>query len=73
MLAAGVGVLLIVIVRLLLVIGVALGGAYALTTYVELPGIVDTLVWVGAGGYVLLSLLGAFTALAAFTAAGRRL
>lgn len=73
MLAAGIGVILSVIVKALLVIGLVLGGAYALTTYVELPGFVDALIWIGAGGYALLCIIGVFTVLAALTAAGRRL
>lgn len=73
MLAAGIGVILSVIIKAALGITVALGGAYALTTYVELPGLVDTLVWIGAGGYALLSVIGVFTVLAAIVAAGKRL
>ena len=70
MLAVGIGVILSVIIKALLVIGLVLGGAYALTTYVELPGIVDTLIWIGAGGYALLCVLGVVTVLAALVSAG---
>lgn len=73
MLAAGIGVILSVIVKALLVIGLVLGGAYALTTYVELPGFVDALIWIGAGGYALLYSIVVFTVLAPLTAALRRL
>lgn len=69
--AAGIGVLLVV--RAMLVSGLVLGGAYALTTYVSLPGFVDALIWVAAGGYALLTVLGVFTALAALVAAGKQL
>lgn len=71
MLAAGIGVILSVIVKALLVIGLVLGGAYALTTYVSLPGFVDALIWIGAGGYALLCVIGVFTVIAALAAAGK--
>lgn len=70
MLAAGIGVILSVIVKALLVIGLVLGGAYALTTYVSLPSFVDVLIWVGAGGYALLCVIGVVTVLAALLSAG---
>lgn len=73
MLAVGVGVILSVFIKALLYIALVLGGAYALTTYVELPGFVDVLVWIGAGGYALLCVVTAFIVLAAFATAGRRL
>jgi hypothetical protein len=70
MLAVGIGVILSVIVKSLLVIGLVLGGAYALTTYVSLPGFVDVLIWIGAGGYALLCVVGVVTVLAALVSAG---
>jgi len=70
MLALGIGVILSVIIKALLVIALVLGGAYALTTYVELPGLVDTLIWIGAGGYALLCVIGVFTVISALATAG---
>lgn len=70
MLAAGIGVILAAVIKALLVITLVLGGAYALTTYVELPGFVDTLIWIAAGGYALLTVVGTFAVLAALAAAG---
>jgi len=72
MFAVGIGVILSVIIKALLVIALVLGGAYALTTYVELPGLVDTLIWIGAGGYALLCVIGVFTVIGALAEAGRR-
>lgn len=75
MLALGIGVLLSVIIKATLYIGLVLGGAYALTTYVKLPGFVDVLVWIGAGGYTLLCVIGLFVTLAALlnTGSARRI
>jgi hypothetical protein len=70
MLAAGIGIILTILVKALVRIALLLGGAYALTTYVELPGLVDGLVWLGAGGYAVVTALGAYTVLAALVAAG---
>lgn len=70
MLAAGIGAISAVLVKALLRITLLLGGAYALTTYVDLPGLVDVLVWIGAGGYALLTVFGVFTVLAALVEAG---
>lgn len=70
MLAAGIGIILTILVRALVRIALLLGGAYALTTYVELPGLVDVLVWLGAGGYAVVTALGAYTVFAALVAAG---
>jgi hypothetical protein len=70
MLAAGIGVILTILVKALVRIALLLGGAYALTTYVELPGLVDVLVWIGASGYAAVTALGAYTFLAALAAAG---
>lgn len=49
-----------------------MGGAYALTTYVKLPPFVDVLVWIAAGGYSVLILVGIFTVAAALIAAGSK-
>lgn len=65
MLAAGIGMILMILVKALVRITLLLGGAYALTTYVDLPGLVDVLIWIGAGGYSFMSALGAYTVLAA--------
>lgn len=73
MLAAGIGVISAVLVKALLRIALLLGGAYALTTYVDLPGLVDVLVWIAAGGYSLLICIGIFTVAAALWATERRL
>jgi hypothetical protein len=70
MLALGIGVILSVIVKAVLVIALVLGGAYALTTYVKLPGFVDTLIWIGAGGYAFLCVIGVVVAIGALIAAG---
>jgi hypothetical protein len=70
MLALGIGVILTVLLKAAVRITLLFGGAYALTTYVNLPGLVDVLVWIAAGGYALLTAFGAFTVLAAFAAAG---
>lgn len=71
MLAVGIGVILSVIIKALLIIGLVLGGAYALTTHVELPGIVDALIWIGAGGYALLCVIGVFTVIGVLSNAAR--
>lgn len=73
MLAAGIGVITSVFLKALIRIALLCGGAYALTTYVKLPGLVDVLIWIGAVGYSLLIVIGIYTILAAFAAAGRRL
>lgn len=65
MLALGFGVILQTLLKAVLVVGIALGAAYALTTYVALPGFVDVLIWIAAGGYSLLTITGAIIALAA--------
>lgn len=70
MLAVGIGAILAVLIKALVRIALLLGGAYALTTYVKLPGLVDVLIWIGAGGYSLLIVVGIFTVLAALVAAG---
>lgn len=70
MLAAGIGVVLSVLIKALLRIALLLGGAYALTTYVKLPSFVDVLIWIAAGGYALLIVVGIFTVSAALVAAG---
>lgn len=70
MLALSIGAVLSVILRALFVIGMVLGSAYALTTYVKLPGFVDTLIWIGAGGYALLWGISLFMLLAALVVAG---
>lgn len=70
MLAVGIGVILSVLIKSAVRIALLLGGAYALTTYVKLPGLVDVLIWLGAGGYSLLIVVGVFTILAAFVQAG---
>lgn len=72
MLAAGIGVILTVVIKALVRIALLLGGAYALTTYVDLPGFVNVLVWIGASGYSLVIVLGVFTVLAAIAAAGKQ-
>jgi hypothetical protein len=56
--AIGVGVVLLTLLRAALVIALTLGGAWALTTYVDLPSVVDTLIWIGAAGYSLLCVIG---------------
>lgn len=71
MLAAGIGAISAVLVKALLRIALLLGGAYALTTYVDLPGFVDVLVWIAAGGYSLLICIGIITVAAALTAASK--
>ena len=73
MLAAGIGVITSVLLKALIRITLLCGGAYALTTYVKLPGLVDVLIWIAAVGYSALIVVGIFTVLAALTAAGRRL
>ena len=70
MLAVGIGAILAVVVKALVRIALLLGGAYALTTYVKLPSSVDVLIWIGAGGYALVTVIGVFTVLAALVAAG---
>lgn len=72
MLAVGIGVILSVIIKAVLIIALTLGGAYALTTYVELPSLVDALIWIGAGGYALLCVVGVFTVIGALASAGKR-
>lgn len=72
MLAAGIGAILAVLIKAVVRIALLLGGAYALTTYVDLPTLVDVLVWIGAGGYSLLILVGIFTVGAAFWAASKQ-
>jgi len=64
-LAVGIGVISSIIIKALLVISLVLGGAYALTTYVQLPRFVDAIIWIGAGGYTLLSVVTMFTVLVA--------
>lgn len=73
MLAVGIGVILSVLLKALIRIALLCGGAYALTTYVKLPGLVDVLIWIAALGYSALTVVGVFTILAALAAAGRRL
>lgn len=70
MLALGIATILLVVFGVLMRAGIALGGAYALTTLVSLPGVLPTLVWAAAGGYALLSVLGGFVAIAALASAG---
>lgn len=70
MFALGIGVICTVLLKAAVRIALLLGGAYALTTYVDLPGLVDALVWIGAGGYSLVTAAGVFTILSAFAAAG---
>lgn len=72
MLAAIFGTIALTIMRLILVIGLTIGGAYALTTYVALPGFVDTLIWIGAGGYTLLCILSGIVVAGALAAAAKR-
>lgn len=73
MLAIGFAVIASIIVKAALLIGLAIGGAYALTTYVELPRVVDNLIWIAAVGYSLLCVLGLIAALGAIFAANREL
>lgn len=70
MLALGIGVILTVLLKALVRITLLLGGAYALTTYVSLPGLVDVLVWIAAGGYALGTAVGSLAFLAALVQAG---
>jgi hypothetical protein len=70
MLALGIGVILTLLLKAAVRITLLLGGAYALTTYVDLPGLVDVLVWIAAGGYALVTVFGAFAFLAALVQAG---
>lgn len=67
--ALGLGVLLLIVLGALLRAGLALGAAYALTTYVTLPSAVGTLAWVAAGAFALLQLVGAGVGLAALLTA----
>lgn len=69
MVAFGVGVILSIIWRALLRIVIVVGGAYALTGYVSLPGAVDILIWIVAGGYAILCVIGVFTLIAGLAAA----
>lgn len=71
MLAVGIGAFLAVIVKALIRIVLLLGGAYALTSYVDLPTLVDVLIWIGAGGYALLHAIGVYIMLAALWAASK--
>lgn len=57
MLAVGLGVLLMVILRAAVRSGIALLAAALLTTYVALPGAVGTLIWVLAGGFTALNVV----------------
>lgn len=68
-LSAGIGVTLAVLVKALLRIALLIGGAYALTTYTTLPGLVDGLIWLAASGYSLLIVIGLFTVASALIAA----
>lgn len=68
MLAAGIGLILLIFFKALIRIALLLGGAYALTTYVDLPSLVDVLIWIGAGGYALLTVIGVYTVIAALFA-----
>lgn len=70
MFALGIGVILSVLLKATIRIALLLGGAYALTNYVTLPGLVDVLIWIGAAGYSLLIVVGIFTILAALVQAG---
>ena len=70
MFAVGIGVILAVLIKAIVMIALLLGGAYALTTYVKLPGLVDTLLWIAAGGYSLLIVVGVFMVIAALVTAG---
>lgn len=70
MLALGLGVIAFVIFGALFRAALALGAAYALTTLTALPGVVDVLVWFGAGGFALIQLIGAFVTIAIMVKAG---
>jgi hypothetical protein len=72
MLALGIGVVVMVLLSCALKVAIALGGAYALTAYTDLPGIADTLIWVAGGGYSVLCIFGLFTTIAALAVAGRQ-
>lgn len=72
MLAIGIGVITAAVFKAVLKVALLLGGAFALTAYVSLPTFVDVLIWLAAGGYSVLILIGTFTILAALAAAGSR-
>ncbi len=71
MLGLAIGVLAIIVLGALFRSALAVAAAYALTTLVALPGILDVLAWVAAGGYVVLNVVGAFVAIAALLNASR--
>lgn len=66
-----VGMIISVIIKIALIATLALGGAYALTTYVDLPSLVDMLIWILAGGYALFCGVVALTACALAVKASR--
>lgn len=68
MLALGI---LSVVTKAMLYIALVAGGAYALTTYGALPGLVDALIWLAAGGYAVFCVIVSFTVLAALTSASQ--
>lgn len=70
MLALGIGIIAFMLFAAVFRSAIALGGAYALTTYVALPGAVDVFAWIAAGGFVLLQVVGVFVGLAAGIKAG---
>lgn len=49
---------------------IAIAAAYALTTLATLPGLVDTLAWLVAGGYTLLNVVGVLVTTLALRNAG---
>lgn len=64
MLAVGIGVFALIVLSALVRSGIAVAAAVLLTSEVALPGAVDALIWIVAGGYVALCVLGAFINLA---------
>lgn len=71
MLAIGFGVLVLVIFGAAIRSALAIAAAYALTTLLALPSLVDVLAWLAAGGYVVLNIAGAVVAIAALLNAGK--
>lgn len=70
MLALGIGVTALVVLGALVRSAIILGAAYALTTLVALPGAVDVLTWLVAGGFVVMQFIGVFIGLVALANAG---
>lgn len=70
MLALGIGVLVLIVLSALVRGGIAIIAAVLLTGQLALPGLVDVLVWLAAGGYAALCAVGAFVKLAALANAG---